>query len=193
MYCSPPGSCVHGTLLARILEWVAISFSSESSRPRDWIRVSSVSCIRRRVLYHWATWEAPIFTTTTLVERDLWNPVPRAQVGGLAPRPQIRSPELRSSRNRLSPTVSAPDLTHQLPDPQIRQKCPSRGSLYSALPNHLKCHPLSRIFALRLQKLATNPEKALAPPRAAPVLIAPCGLSLTSWICSIHITSAPHS
>ena len=29
MYCSLPGSCVHGTLPARILEWVAISFSSE--------------------------------------------------------------------------------------------------------------------------------------------------------------------
>ena len=32
---SPPGSSVHGILQARILEWVAISFSSESSRPRD--------------------------------------------------------------------------------------------------------------------------------------------------------------
>ena len=27
--CSPPGSSVHGILQARILEWVAISFSSE--------------------------------------------------------------------------------------------------------------------------------------------------------------------
>ena len=30
--CSPPGSSVHGILQARILEWVAISFSRESSR-----------------------------------------------------------------------------------------------------------------------------------------------------------------
>ena len=29
--CSPPGSSVHGILQARILEWVAISFSRESS------------------------------------------------------------------------------------------------------------------------------------------------------------------
>ena len=29
MDCSPPGSSVHGILQARILEWVAISFSSE--------------------------------------------------------------------------------------------------------------------------------------------------------------------
>ena len=33
--CSPPGSSVHGVLQARILEWVAISFSGGASRPRD--------------------------------------------------------------------------------------------------------------------------------------------------------------
>ena len=32
MDCSPPGSSVHGILQARILEWVAISFSRGSSR-----------------------------------------------------------------------------------------------------------------------------------------------------------------
>ena len=35
MDCSPPGSSVHGILQARILEWVAISYSSGYSRPRD--------------------------------------------------------------------------------------------------------------------------------------------------------------
>ena len=35
MDCSPPGSSVHGVLQARILEWVAISFSRASSRPRN--------------------------------------------------------------------------------------------------------------------------------------------------------------
>ena len=35
MDCSPPGSSVHGILQARILEWVAIPFSRESSQPRD--------------------------------------------------------------------------------------------------------------------------------------------------------------
>ena len=34
MDCSPPGSQVHGILQARILEWVAISFSRGSSLPR---------------------------------------------------------------------------------------------------------------------------------------------------------------
>jgi len=35
MDCSPPGFSVHGILQARILEWVAISFSRGSSRPED--------------------------------------------------------------------------------------------------------------------------------------------------------------
>ena len=35
MNWSPPDSSSHGTLQARILEWEAISFSRESSQPRD--------------------------------------------------------------------------------------------------------------------------------------------------------------
>ena len=36
---SPPGSSVHGTSWAIILEWVAISFSRVSFQPRDWTHV----------------------------------------------------------------------------------------------------------------------------------------------------------
>ena len=42
MDCSLPGSSVHGIFQARILEWVAISFSKRSSRLRDWTRVSRI-------------------------------------------------------------------------------------------------------------------------------------------------------
>ena len=35
MDCSPPGSSVHGILQARILEWVALLSSRESSQLRD--------------------------------------------------------------------------------------------------------------------------------------------------------------
>ena len=45
MYCSLPGSSVHGIFQARILEWVAISSSSRSSWPRHWTHVSCISCI----------------------------------------------------------------------------------------------------------------------------------------------------
>ena len=39
MDCSPPVSSVHGMTQARILEYVVISFSKVSSRPRDWIHI----------------------------------------------------------------------------------------------------------------------------------------------------------
>ena len=55
MDCSPKGSSVHGIFQARILEWVAISFSRGSSQPRDgtW-----VSCIAGRLFTTWATRES---------------------------------------------------------------------------------------------------------------------------------------
>ena len=43
MDCSPPNSSIHGILQARILEWVAISISRGSSRPRDWTQVSRIA------------------------------------------------------------------------------------------------------------------------------------------------------
>ena len=50
MDCSPPDSSVHGILQARILEWVAISFSKGSSWPRQGSNpVSYASCIGRQV------------------------------------------------------------------------------------------------------------------------------------------------
>ena len=42
MDCSLPGSSIHGIFQARILKWVAISFSWRSSRPRDRIQVSHI-------------------------------------------------------------------------------------------------------------------------------------------------------
>ena len=50
--CSPPGSSVHEICQARILEWVAIPFSRETSQLRDrtW-----VSCTAGRFFTDWAT------------------------------------------------------------------------------------------------------------------------------------------
>ena len=61
MNCNPPGSSVHGTFQAKILEWIAISFSRGSSQPTDWTHVSCISCTGGQILYHCATWEAPIY------------------------------------------------------------------------------------------------------------------------------------
>ena len=53
MDCSPPGFSVHGISQAKILEWVAISYSKGFSWPWDWNRVSC-----------WATGEAQLEGTT---------------------------------------------------------------------------------------------------------------------------------
>ena len=45
-------------LQARIVEWAAMPSSRGSSPPRDGTRISEVSCIGRRALYHWCQWEA---------------------------------------------------------------------------------------------------------------------------------------
>ena len=42
MDCSPPDSSVHGISQARLLEWLAVPFSRESSRPRDRTQVSTL-------------------------------------------------------------------------------------------------------------------------------------------------------
>ena len=52
MGCSLPSSSVHGISQARILEWVAISFSRGSSPPRD---RTCVSFISSRLFTDWAT------------------------------------------------------------------------------------------------------------------------------------------
>ena len=54
MDCSLPGSSIHGILQARILAWVAISFSRGSSPPRDRTWVSRI--VGRRFTV-WATRE----------------------------------------------------------------------------------------------------------------------------------------
>ena len=60
MDCSLPGFSVHGIFQARVLEWVAISFSRESSWLRDW---THVSCIAGRSFTLWATREALQFSS----------------------------------------------------------------------------------------------------------------------------------
>ena len=53
--CDPMDYAVRGILQARILEWVAISFSRGSSQPRN---QTQVSCIAGRFFTSWATREA---------------------------------------------------------------------------------------------------------------------------------------
>ena len=57
MDCSPPGSSVHGTLRAGILEWGAIPSSRGSSHPG--IKPVCLTPAAGRVLTASATWETP--------------------------------------------------------------------------------------------------------------------------------------
>ena len=59
MDCSPPGFSVHGIFQARVLDWVAVSFSRGTSWPRD--RTVSLASLALAVMFFtsWGTGEAP--------------------------------------------------------------------------------------------------------------------------------------
>ena len=67
-FCDPmnsilPGFSVHRISQARKLEWVAVQSSRGSTWPRD---QTCISCIGRRILYHWFIREACTFQTSTV-------------------------------------------------------------------------------------------------------------------------------
>ena len=63
MNCSPPASSVHVNSQARILEWLAISFSRVSFHPRDQTCVSALYC---RVSLPWNYQGSRIYTYTCI-------------------------------------------------------------------------------------------------------------------------------
>ena len=67
MDCNPRGSSVQGILQARILEWVAISFSRGFSQPRDW---TWVSCFAGR-LYQLNQQGSPYYRETIALRDQL--------------------------------------------------------------------------------------------------------------------------
>ena len=78
MDCSLPGFSVHWIFQARVLEWVAISFSRGPSWPMD---RTQIACIVWRRFTLWATREAPsihpeyflIFTLPPLFFAFIWQ------------------------------------------------------------------------------------------------------------------------
>ena len=65
---SPPGSSAHGIFQARILEWIAMPSSRGPSCAGVW---TCISCIGRRILYHWVTRESPMLRAHACSWRDL--------------------------------------------------------------------------------------------------------------------------
>ena len=119
---SPPGSSVHGIVQARILEWVAISFSRGSSWPRVLTCVSCVFCIDRWTLYHWTTGEAQD-TLITQVTKPLLS------------RGEVSRPQPHLMPWNLFPAVR-PCAKHQ-----GRTLCSSKLQIpqCTSLPNHPLC------------------------------------------------------
>ena len=73
MECSLPGFSIHEIFQERIREWIAISFSRRSSRPKDWTWVSLIVgrrftvWVTREVLIH----QSPPLNVTSLAEASL--------------------------------------------------------------------------------------------------------------------------
>ena len=73
---SRPGTSVHGNFQAKVLEWVAISFSRGTSQPRDW---TQVPWLAGRFFITWATKEVHLLNrrySTTWSKAAVWRLVP---------------------------------------------------------------------------------------------------------------------
>ena len=130
MDCHPPGSSGHGISQARILEWVAITFSRGSSWPRN---RTCMSCFGRQIPCHWVTWEVDkaikvkslscvrLFTTLWTVahqapqsmefsRQEYWSGLPFPSPGDL-PNPGIEpgSPTLQADALPSEPPGKPPD------------------------------------------------------------------------------------
>ena len=75
MDCSLSGSPVHGILWARIVEWVAKSYSRGYYLPRDQTCNSFVSCIGRQLLYYYCHLDSVQFSSVGQLYLTLCDPM----------------------------------------------------------------------------------------------------------------------
>ena len=121
---APPGSSAHGISQARILEWVAISFSRGSSWPRE-----PASPVKNpgRILYNWATWEAQRASaqfSSSVVSNSLWpHGLQHTRPPCPSPTPRACSNSCPSSQWCL-PTISS----SVIPFSTCLQSFPASGS-----------------------------------------------------------------
>ena len=87
MDCSPPGSSVHGILLATILEWVAIPFSRGSSWLKD---QTKVSCIAGRFFTIWAIKEVIVMSYPIATRSFLALGPPSSMAGSQPTHPKAK-------------------------------------------------------------------------------------------------------
>ena len=86
-----PGSSVHGSLQARILQWVAFPFSSEPSQPTDRTQVSHIAVVfftswaTRETQEYWSGW--PFHSPGYLRNPEIKFRSPTLQLGSLLAEP----------------------------------------------------------------------------------------------------------
>ena len=145
MDCGLPDCCIHGISQARILEWVAISFSRGTSRPRDWTQASCIAgsllhC--RQILYRLSHQGSPKisisqsqiklpFFFVDIINTKCIKPMSASFWGVPLNLDYVTLTHPRSSANDgLSPTVKSQDLPQmlcQLPESQaLRFKLPTQ-------------------------------------------------------------------
>ena len=115
MDCSLPGSSVLGIFQARVLEWVAISFSWGSSQPRDRTRVS---CTAGRRFTIWATRRPPkLLNRITTWERNSTLKYIPKRTGNLCSKTNVDT-NVHSSINHNSKELVTTHITNWWLDKQ---------------------------------------------------------------------------
>ena len=99
--CSPPGSSVHGISRARILEWIAISFSRGPSQPRDWSRLTSIMAPHSSIL----AWKIPWLEEPGVLQFMGWQRVGHDWATSLTHSPTLQADSLPLS-HQGKPSVS---------------------------------------------------------------------------------------
>ena len=183
MYCSLPGSSVHGILQARVLEWVAVPFSRGSSWPSDQTRVSYVSCITGGSISIWVTREtltrvpshiSPVSSiflktfsrnyledTTSPFERLFWFPpftrTSPTLLATVCPLHQCHSPALTISTGPDPLSMFSQHLRHAYPFmPLSKFSLPSKMLFFM----ELSCWPHQFIQFRSLRMLWQTPQKS---------------------------------
>ena len=150
LFCDPtnysqPGPSVHGIFQTRILEWVTISSSRGSSRPRDGTRISCISCTGRQARYHCNIWEDDF--------RDPHPPNISVELESVAQKGGGRGPGSPSD-TALPPTLTWL-LSLLLPSSLLRQFLPPAGTVPLAVPQVGSCPSSS-------SKIPSSPSLSLA-------------------------------
>ena len=132
MDCSPPGSSIHGIFQARILEWVAVSFSRGSFPLRDRTRAS---CIAGRCFTVWATGEAWVSGSPSLMfHKALCIVMSTSSVGFSS-----QSPGYACHPFRLQNSITS-HMSNCFPC-SLRRENLSQAQLGSARPRAVRAHP----------------------------------------------------